>query len=263
MNKRKWILGLLSLLICQKAALADTPMEGVRAALQVGYGNIDAKVKFARALPPIANDSSDVSGRGAIAGFLIDWQATLGNSDILMGAEGSFNWSTCKGKKSTVGTFILGGAADDLSTTVLFKRTFDFMLKVGYLAKGAALGYVKAGPSLSHWKASSVSLATNANGSGAKNMAGYALGIGAEFPLSDSGDGRITWGGEYVYRSYSSFDHKLIDNAGNTIRTISITPSAHAIMLRLNYKLSATDFTTSTPPKERKRKRFKKPKAEA
>jgi hypothetical protein len=260
MNKRKWIHGLLSLLICQKAALADTAMEGVRAALQAGYGIIDTKVNFARTLAPLANDTSDVSGRGVIGGFLLDWQATLGHSDILMGAEGSFNWSTCKGKKSTVGTFILSGATDDLSTTVLFKRAFEVMFKVGYLAKGAALGYVKAGPSLSHWKASSVSLAAQAGGSVGQNLTGYALGIGAEFPLGDSSEGRLTWGGEYIYRSYKSFAHQLLDNTGNSIRTISITPSAHAIMLRLNYKVSATDFTTSPPPKERKRKRFKKPK---
>jgi hypothetical protein len=257
MTKFKWTILLLSIMICQKAARADSAMEGIRAGLQLGYGLIDAKVKFSRSIAPIVTDNSDVSGRGAIGGVTIDWQETVGHSDILMGAELSLNWSTCKGKKSTVGTFILAPATSDLSTSVFFKRAFDLSFKVGYLARGAALGYIKIGPSLSHWKASSVSIATNASGASSMNLAGYALGIGAEFPFCKTGDGRLTWGGEYIYRGYKEFTHNLVDPTGVNLRQIGVRPSSHAIMLRLNWKMSASDFTTSEK-KERRRKRGKK-----
>jgi opacity protein-like surface antigen len=259
MTKLKWTLVLLSIVICQKTTLADTAMEGIRGGVQLGYGLIDSKVTFARTLLPVANDNSDVSGRGAIGGFTVDWQGLIGNSDMLMGAEVSLNWSTCRGKKSTNGTFVLAPATSDLSTSVLFKRAFDFSFKIGYMAKGAALGYIKIGPSMSHWKASSTSVATNAAGSASTNMVGYLVGVGAEFPLSQD-HGRLTWGAEWVYRSYKEFSHNLVTNDGVKLRQIGVRPSSNAIMLRINYKMSASDFTTGPEKKEKKRKKHKKKK---
>src|SRR5665213_2596163 len=124
MTKIKWILGLLSIALYQEATFADSPFEGFRAGVQGGYGLIDAKVKFTRSLLPTASDNSDVSGRGVIGGFTFDWCGLVGNSDVLMGGELSFNWSTVKGRKSTVGTFLLTPATLDLTTTVFFKRSY-------------------------------------------------------------------------------------------------------------------------------------------
>lgn len=255
MNKTKWMLGLLSVALSQEAVFADSPFEGIRTGIQAGYGLIDAKVKFARSTSPNASDSSDVSGRGIIAGFGYDWCGVVGNSNVWVGAEINLNFITSKGRKNTQGTFILGPATTDLTTTVMMKRSLDVAFKFGYMARGAALAYAKVGPSLASWRANSVSITDRSQGSSSANILGLIIGIGAEFPLSE----RFSWGAEYAYRHYKDFSHPFISNTGVSSRNISVSPSSNAIMLRLNYKMSATDFAASPPEKERKRKKYKKP----
>lgn len=255
MRKITLITWLISLITCQGVTFADTPFEGFRASAQLGYGLIDAKVKFVRALLPNASDNSDVSGRGGLGGFAFDWCGVVGNSDILMGAEVGMNFYTSKGRKSTMGTFLLAPASNDLTTTVFFKRSLELTFKLGYLAKGAALGYIKFGPSLGHWKASTVSNSFPASGAASAHGLGFVIGIGAELPLSD----RFSAGVEYGYRSYKDFNHILCCSANTALRTVGVKPSSNAIMLRLNYKLSAVDFASTPPQKERKRKRAKRP----
>ena len=271
MQKIKWALGLLSTIFCQASVMADTACEGIRAGIQGGYGLIDFTATNTQplALPQNTADTSSSSGRGAIGGCTIDWQTVVGHSDVMMGAEASFNFITCKGKKNGQAVALInpGGAppgqVNDLSTTIQFKRSFDFTAKIGYLFKGAALGYIKAGPSLSHWKASSssdvllVGGASSAQGSSSANIVGLIIGIGAEFPLSE----RFSFGMEYNYRHYKEYTHNLVGTTrigqGYNVN-VSVKPDSSAIMLRLNYKLSATDFTTSAPDKEKKRKRIKR-----
>lgn len=271
MQKINWVIGLLSAIFCQASVMADTACEGIRAGIQGGYGLVDFTATNTQPLALAQNtaDTSSSSGRGAIGGCTIDWQTLVGHSDVMMGAEASFNFITCKGKKNGQAVTLInpgGGLAaqvNDLSTTIQFKRSFDFTAKIGYLFKGAALGYIKAGPSLSHWKASSSSnlLArgtSSAQGSSSANIVGLIIGMGAEFPLSE----RFSFGMEYNYRHYKEYTHNLVGTTstgqGYNVN-VSVKPDASAIMLRLNYKLSATDFATSPPDKEKKRKRIKRP----
>lgn len=272
MQKIKGVTGLLSVLFCQTSVMADTACEGIRAGIQGGYGLIDFTVTNTQSLavPQSTTDKASSSGRGAIGGCTIDWQTVVGYSDVMMGAEASFNFITCKGKKNGQAVSLIDpagvappGQVNDLSTTIQFKRSFDFTGKIGYLFKGAALGYIKAGPSLSHWKASSSSDmllaggASSAQGSSSANIVGLIIGVGAEFPLSE----RFSFGMEYNYRHYKDYTHNLAGTTGAGLGynvNVSVKPDSSAIMLRLNYKLSATDFTTSAPEKEKKRKRIKR-----
>lgn len=258
MKKIQWMTGLLSMILCQGNAIASTACEGVRVGIQGGYGLIDSTVQNTKPATPNGTDTSSISGRGAIGGVTIDWNTLVGNSDILVGVEASFNYITSKGKKSTQGVVLVGGGAgNDLSTTVLFKRSYDFTVKIGYLFKQAALAYIKAGPSMSHWKASSVSNTLPARGSAASNILGVVIGIGAEFPITE----RFSFGAEYNYRQYKNYTHTLSNTTGvsTPLLNVSVKPTSSAIMFRLTYKLSTVDFATSAPVKERKRKRVKRP----
>ena len=149
---------------------------------------------------------------------------------------------------------MLGGATpNDLSTTVLFKRSYDFVAKVGYLFQQAGLAYIKLVPSMSHWKASSASNSLPAKGGIGKNILGVIIGVGAEFPLNE----RFSVGAEFNYRQYKDYTHTLTGPNG-PILNVDVKPTSSAFMLRLNYKVSAVDFAPA-PAKERKRKRPKRP----
>jgi opacity protein-like surface antigen len=252
-----WIGGFFIMALYQENATASTACEGIRVGIQAGYGLIDSTVKNTSLLIiPNTTDTSYVSGRGAVGGVTLDWNTLVGNSDVLMGLEASFNYITSKGKKNTQGV-VLAHLANpaDLSTTVLFKRSYDFTGKIGYLFTQSALAYIKLGASMSHWKANSASNILPAKGSIGTNILGSIIGIGAEFPLNE----RFSVGAEYNYRQYKGYTHTLSNSANGSIMNVNINPTSSAIMLRLNYKMSAVDFTTTTPVKERKRKRPKRP----
>ena len=256
MNKVKWILASLAILSFQDSVKADTALEGIRAGLALGIGVIDTKVDFSRTNLPEAKDSTDVSGGGAIAGFTIDWMSFIGNSNVVMGVEGSFNFMTTKGKKSTNGTFINAPATADLSTTVLFRRSFDFVAKIVYMMKDIAVPYVKAGPSMGRWKATSFSNTVNGSGVSSEDTLGTIIGVGADFILTD----RISFGADYDYRRYKNQTHTFNCCGNVPLRNVTVSPTAHAIMFHLKYKVSAIDFA-DTPRKKkiRKRKRSRRP----
>ena len=262
MKKFLWITGLIGFVIFQTPAQADTACEGIRAGLQVGFGVIDSKLTTTRTLLiPVPNvDYSDISGRGGILGFCVDWMSLVGNSDIMAGAEASINFLTTKGKKSTIGTFpsAVGVYTGDLSTSVFFKRSLEVVAKFGYMFKGAAVAYVRVGPSFGTLKASSVSNTLKYKGDKAIRPFGLVMGVGAEFPVTD----RLAFGTEYNYRRYPTFSHNLMDSSGISQLNMSIIPNSHAVMFRFSYKLSAVDFATPQP-KERKRKRSRPQKSGA
>ena len=138
MNKISWITGLICFAACHSNGRADTACEGVRAALQAGYGVIDAELTTTRpGAPPNQPglDASGIAGRGVIGSFAIDYMSLVGNSDMIVGAEASLNFLTTKGKKSTVGTF--PSAANvftgDLSTSVFLRRAYEIVGKIGYI----------------------------------------------------------------------------------------------------------------------------------
>lgn len=259
MKLKIWISRFLILIACHQTCLADSAVQGVRFGGQVGYGLLDTRVRISRVDQPVASDSSDISGRGVLGGFVLEWGNVVGSTDMYLGVEGAFTVSTTKGKKSTLGTFPATGADEDLTTSVFFKRCFDLAGKMGFLLRDVALPYVKLGLTSGHWKASSVSNAANASGNQATTSLGVIIGLGADFPVTE----RLAWGLGYDYRYYKNFTHYLKDNvSGAFLRRMVVSPTAHAVMFRLTWKLTCPDFSTSTPPKERKRKRFKKPKPE-
>lgn len=259
MKKIHGMIGLISMFFWQENALASTACEGIRAGLQAGYGLLDSKVKLTQTTPPSVADSSDISGRGVMGGIVIDWNTLVGNSDVLVGVEGSFNLITSKGKKSTQNVVLFANNGNDLATTVMLKRSYEFSGKVGYLFKQSALAYMKLGASLAHWKASSVSNSFPAAGATSANILGVVVGIGAEFPISE----RFSFGAEYSYRQYKNFVHTLNRTNGGPLLNVDVKPTSSAIMLRLTYKLSAVDFLTTAPVKERKRKRPRRPRSES
>jgi opacity protein-like surface antigen len=240
MKITKWIVGLSSLVVCQEA-FPDSPFEGVRACLQGGYGTLDTKIQFTRTdTVPIGKDTSDVSGRGVLGGIAIDWMNLVGNTKVLMGPELSFNYCTTKGKKSTIGTFVPNTATGDLSTTALFKRAVD----------------LKLGPSSGHWKASTASNSHLASGSAASTSIGFVVALGTEFCISN----RFSWGAEYSYRHHKDYTLTLVNSNSTIQRQINIQPSSSAFMFRINYKLSSVDYSDNCEKKERKRKKYKRPK---
>jgi len=256
MKKIHWMAGILTILIYQIPCLADCAVQGVRAGLQGGYGVLDNVVLISQSVPPPPkSDSSNIAGRGVLGGITLEWGNVIGNTDMYMGVEGSFNFSTTKGKKNVV-----AGTNEDLTTSIFFRRSIDLVGKIGCLMRDAALPYFKLGPTMGHWKASSVSNSANASGNLATTSIGFVVGVGSDFPVTE----RFAFGVGYDYRYYKNFTHFLNNNpTNNPLLKVAVTPSAHTIMFRLTFKLSATDFSTSTPPKERKRKRYKKPKPEA
>jgi opacity protein-like surface antigen len=257
MNRSHLVIGLLILTTVSSAIRADTASEGFRVGLQMGYGILDTDLTVSR--PPVGaitpTDISHVGGRGVIGGINLDYMAMIGHSDTMLGAEASFNFMTTKGRKSIQGTLIFAGntTSQDLSTTVFQKRSYDFTAKFGYLFKDAAVAYVKAGPSLTSWKALTVSNALTARGEAAKSIFGLILAIGAEFPTSE----RFSWGFEYAYRRSSNLSYNLSTRTPPPLQNLSVGLTSSAIMFRFNYKLSSVDFST-TAPKERKRKKHKR-----
>lgn len=258
MNIVRLALGLLPFIAYPEKGLADTPFQGFRAGVHGGYALMDSKLKVNTSLDPRASDNSDVSGRGGMGSVTLDWMNLVGHSDVLMGIEASFNLITAKGKKSIQGTMILSPGDNDLSTTVQLRRSYEFAGKLGWLFKGAAVAYVKAGASMAYWTAKSISNSYPASGSASSNILGMMVGLGAEFPITDE---RLTWKIEYNFRIYKDFVHTLNNTAGLPIRSFSVKPSSNAILLGINYKLSAVDFVTTSPAKERKRKRPRRPRA--
>jgi opacity protein-like surface antigen len=252
---QKWIICLMGVVLCHKAIWANPSFESVRGGIQVGYALIDSTVHYARTQAPNASDMSDISGRGTIGGITLDWCRILGNSDMLLGVEGSLNFTKAIGRKSTKGTFFDPTPGASWETTVEFSRSIYLTMKVGYMAKGAALAYFKVGPSRSRWRSLSTNTFTNTKSVSAANGLGLILGVGAEFPLSD----RISWGGEYNYRRPKNLSHNITQPNGLTIRSVDVAPTSHAIMFRLNYRFCAPDYAETPPEKKRKRKRSRNP----
>ena len=254
MTKIKWILGLGGAILCQESTQADPSFESVRVGIQGGYALLDNKLQYIR-LQPSATDNSDISGRGPILGLTLDWCRILGNSDMLLGLEGSLNYAKAQGMKSTKGTFLIAPATANLETTIEFNRSLDFTMKVGYMSRGAALAYFKIGPSIARWKTSSISSVTGTKALSGQNSMGLIFGIGAEFPISD----RFSWGSEYNYRRHKNLSHNIRNTNGVSLLTVNVTPSSHAIMFRLNYRISAPEYAETPPEKTRKRKRSRTP----
>ena len=258
MKRTHWTSILLSLLLTPYTTLADTASEGIRAGLQLGYGLMNTKListtqPAAPALP--GKDSSSVGGIGAIASFTVDYMMLLGHSDVIFGGELALNLITIKGKKNSDRTFptaLNAFSPADLTTSIQFSKSYDLTLKTGYMLRDSAVAYVKAGPSMGYAKARSLSSALNYEGSFSSKLIGLVLGVGAEFPLSD----RVAIAGEYTYRRYPDLTHKLKSQTGVTQLSLTASPNASTFVFRVNYKLSAVDFST-TPP-ERKTKRRKR-----